>query len=295
MSHANPGVHHIRLGDAVVTALNDGQFDADIGWVTGLPAVEAEAVLREGFRVLPPRITVSCFLLRTDKRTIMVDTGAGTGFGHVLGAAKRRLASVGVTPESVDAILLTHAHGDHVGGLLDDAGDAAFPKAELIISGAETTYWLDKEIQAKAPAHAQGGFETAQKCLAPYAKRTRRIHHGGEVLPGITAFELPGHTPGHTGWIVASGGATLFIWADVVHLPGLQFAHPEAGLAFDVDGAQGQVSRKRALDFAATDRLLVAGMHLDFPTFGHVRRVGSAYAFEPLVWAPTHEGLFSPS
>ncbi len=114
------------------------------------------------------------------------------------------------------------------------------------------------------------------------------------MLPGVTAVELAGHTPGHTGWMIASGGAALFIWADVVHLPGLQFAHPDVGLAFDVDGAKGKAARHRALDMAATDRLLVAGMHLDFPTFGHVRRAGAGYAFEPLVWAPTDVGLFAP-
>jgi len=115
------------------------------------------------------------------------------------------------------------------------------------------------------------------------------------VLPGVKAVALYGHTPGHTGFMISSGGQTLFMWTDVVHLPGLQLAHPEAGLAFDVDGEQGKASRLRALDMAASDRLMVAGIHLDFPTFGHVRRAGGGYAFEPMVWSPTDEGLFPPA
>jgi glyoxylase-like metal-dependent hydrolase (beta-lactamase superfamily II) len=291
MSHTNPGVHHTRVGDATVTALNDGQFDADFAWVTGLSGAEAEGMLRDSFRVLPPRITVSCFLLRMGGRTIMVDAGGGAAMGHLLGATQRRLAAIGVAPASVDTLLITHCHVDHVHGLLDDAGGALFPNAELVINGAETAFWLNKEIEAQAPESAQAYFGIAQRALAPYAARTRLVQDGDEVLPGITAVHLPGHTPGHTGFRIASGDATLLIWGDVVHLPGLQFGHPVAGMAFDIDGEQGRATRARALDMVATDRVLLAGMHLDFPTFGHVRRAGSGYAFEPLVWTPTDEGL----
>ena len=292
MSHANPGIHHVTLGDATVTALNDGQFDADVAYVTGLPAAEAEAMLRDSFRIVPPRITVSCFLVRMGGRTILVDAGAGGAMGHVLGHAKDKLTALGVAPASVDTLLITHAHVDHVNGLLDGAGGALFPNAELVISAAETGFWLNKDIEAKAPDAAKPYFGIAQRALAPYAARTRLIKDGDEVLPGVTAVHLPGHTPGHTGFRIASGDATMLIWGDVVHLPGLQFAQPVAGMAFDIDGDLGRATRARAMDMVATDRMLLAGMHLDFPTFGHVRRAGTGYAFEPMVWAPTESGLF---
>ncbi len=293
MPHANPGFHHIKDGDATVTALNDGQFDADLAWVTGLPAAEAEAMLRDSFRIVPPRITVSCFLVRMGGRTILVDAGGGGAMGHMLGAAKQRLTALGVTPASIDTLLITHAHVDHVNGLLDAAGGALFPNAELVINEAETGFWLHKDVQAKAPEAAQAYFGIARRALAPYAARTRLVRDGAEVLPGVTAVHLPGHTPGHTGFRIASGDATLLIWGDVGHLPGLQFGQPVAGMAFDIDGEQGRATRARALDMVATDRVLLAGMHLDFPAFGHVRRAGTGYAFEPMVWAPTESGLFS--
>ena len=265
MPHANPGIHHVKVGDAVVTALNDGQFDADLAWVTGLPANEAEGLLRETFRVLPPRITVSCFLIRVGGKNILIDGGAGGAMGHVLGHARHRLAAIGVAPDSIDTLLITHAHVDHVNGLLDESGGALYPNADLFIHQAETDFWLSEAVQAQAPESAQMYFGIAQRALAPYAARTRRIKDGDEVLPGITAL----------------------------HLPGLQFAQPVAGMAFDIDGEQGRATRARTLDLVATDKLLLAGMHLDFPTFGHVRRAGAGYAFEPVVWAPTDSGLFS--
>jgi glyoxylase-like metal-dependent hydrolase (beta-lactamase superfamily II) len=284
MQTSNAGIHHIKVGDIGVTALNDGAFQASTDFLVGPTKAESEALLAGTFRRNPPWITISCFLLSIGERRVLVDIGSGTAFGPDHGKARQHLTTLGVQPEEIDTVLVTHAHIDHISGLIDPAGAAWFPKAELVLHEAEPAFWLSAENAAKAPESARSGFATAAAGLTPYAARTRTVTNGGEALPGITSVHLPGHTPGHTGWLIASGNDSLLIWGDVVHLPGIQFARPDAGMGFDVDVELGRASRARAFDMAATDRLRVAGMHLDFPLFGHVARAGTGYAFVPEVW-----------
>jgi glyoxylase-like metal-dependent hydrolase (beta-lactamase superfamily II) len=292
MTEANPGIHHVRVGDAVVTVLNDGQFDASLDLVLGLAKADGEALLRGSHRVTPPRITVSCFVIRMSGRTILVDHGTGDAYGPVLGHAREKLGAIGVRAEDVDTILVTHAHPDHVMGLVGPGGGARFPRAELLVHRIEHDFWMSETNAAKAPEAAKEAFRHAQTGLRPYAGRTRLIEDGQEVAPGITAKFLPGHTPGHTGYLITSAGQSLLIWGDVVHLPGIQFARPEAGMAFDSDAEQARATRRQAFEMTAREGVLVAGIHLDFPTLGHVVRHGDGHAWEPLVWAPTDSGLF---
>ena len=286
MTSSNTGIHHISVGDIGVTALSDGQFEASLDWVVGVDAATCASLESGAFRALPPRITVSCFLLSIGERRVLVDIGFGDLRGPVFGHARRSLDALGIAPGDIDTVLITHAHVDHVSGLVDAAGAAYFPKAELVLHEAETAYWLDDANLSAAPDMAKDGFATARTALAPYADRTRTVRDGAEALPGVRASHLPGHTPGHTGWLVGGGGDSLLIWGDVVHLPGIQFARPDAGMGFDVDVELGRKSRARAFDMAAADKLLVAGMHLDFPTFGHVARTAGGYVFVPQVWTP---------
>ncbi len=293
MSRSNPGIHSIQIGDVTVTALNDGQFQADYGTVAGLGQAETETLLRDSFRFAPPRISVSCFLIEAAGRRIIVDFGAGGKFGALLGYAMSRLADLEIEPNSIDTILLTHAHVDHIGGLMDDGGAPIFDNAELVVNAAEVAFWSDDAIRGGAPDDAKGYFDLARTAFSAYAGRTRHISDKQAVLPGITAHHLPGHTPGHTGYIIESAGQSLFIWADTVHLPGIQFARPDAGVTFDTDAEQARATRRRVFDMTANDRVMVAGIHHDFPLFGHVRRSGDAYAFEPVVWTPSATGLMA--
>ncbi len=283
-----PGVQHIAIGDIVVTALNDGTLGGSmldfLDLITGVSKEVAATRQRATFRAVPPWLVVNTYLLHLADRLVLVDGGCGAMFGPAAGLLTADLAAIGVQLSAIDTILLTHLHPDHVGGLVDGAGHATFGNAELVLHAAEPAYWSEPKVLAQASeGQEKHSVQLSLATLAAYRDRTRTVSHG-EVLPGVSAVHLPGHTPGHTGWLVASGADSLLIWGDIVHLPGVQFAHPEAGMLFDVDGAQAIATRRRMMDMAATDGLRVAGMHLDFPGFGHVVREGNAYAFIPEPW-----------
>jgi glyoxylase-like metal-dependent hydrolase (beta-lactamase superfamily II) len=282
-----PGVYHHTVGDVTVSALNDGAFEAAFAYLTHIPSDEAEALHRASFRAIPPWITINCFLLQKDERLILVDSGCGTAMGPGLGALDRNLRALSVQPGDIDTVLATHLHPDHIGGLVDSNGGAVFPNAELVVHEADLRFWGDDATLAQAANDQDRGFvQLARATIAAYHDRTRSLT-GGEALPGISLIPEPGHTPGHSGWLIASGDDSLLIWGDIVHMPGVQFPRPGVGLGFDIDGDQAIASRRRIFDMVATDRLAVAGMHLDFPCFGHVVKAAEGYAFIPNVWTPT--------
>jgi glyoxylase-like metal-dependent hydrolase (beta-lactamase superfamily II) len=183
-------------------------------------------------------------------------------------------------------VLMTHLHPDHEAGLLDAGGKAVFPNAELAVHEDELAFWRDDSAMARASDEGKGDFALARTALAAYRDRIRTVKTD-EVLPGVRAFPTPGHTPGHTAWLAESNGDALLIWGDVIHFPGIQFAIPEASVAFDIDSQAAAVARRKVLDFAAGERLRVAGIHLDFPTFGYVVPSGTSYRFIQDVWRPS--------
>ena len=150
-----------------------------------------------------------------------------------------------------------------------------FPNAELIVHEVEAAFWLDRTLQDNDPERITRNSKAQRAVTAPYRDRIRRIKDG-EVLPGITAMLRPGHTPGHTNWLIQSGGERILIWGDIVHLAAVQLARPEARLIYDVDSDMAAATRQRVLDWVASERL-VAGAHLGFPGFGRVERTGDRF------------------
>ena len=141
-----------------------------------------------------------------------------------------------------------------------------------------------ENILASVPEGSRGFFDMARRAVAPYADRLRLLAGEGEAAPGFTALDLPGHTPGHTGFMLDAGGEGLLFWGDLIHSTALQFAEPGWTIAFDADPVQTVATRRRMLDRAVADNLLVTGAHLDFPALGRVLRQGAAYAWQPAPW-----------
>lgn len=281
-----PGLYHRRVGEVSVTALSDGYLDAPYSILANMAPDEAEALLTEGFQPAPPRISVNCFLLRAGGRTALVDTGSGDTMGPTLGQLPRMMAACGVSHADIDTVLLTHMHPDHSNGLTGEDGTRLFPEAQIVVGEADLRHWHDDAAMARAnESQKVRYFQGARFQAAPYMDRMSDAR--GEVFPNVTAVPLPGHTPGHTGYLIESAGESLLVWGDVCHIPGIQLRRPEAAMIFDSDPDAAAATRKRILDRAASERLLVAGMHLHFPGFGHVARQGDGYAIVPEAWAFT--------
>jgi glyoxylase-like metal-dependent hydrolase (beta-lactamase superfamily II) len=283
-----PGVYHRKIGDIVVTGISDGYNDGNLEILRNIDADLAREILVSAFRPVR-RISINAFVVHTRAGPVLIDTGTGGSLSPTNGFLIRNLAAAGLKPEDIGSILLTHMHPDHSAGLTStETGKPFFPNAELVMHEAEPNYWLDDAEMARAPNdRVKAMFEHSRGQIAPYKARTR-LFSRGEVLPGITAVPIPGHTPGHTGYMISSAGQQLLIWGDVVHIPEVQVAVPDAGTNFDVDYERARQSRKKILDQVATDRLLVAGMHLHFPGFHYVARQGDGYVLHAEAW---HHGL----
>jgi glyoxylase-like metal-dependent hydrolase (beta-lactamase superfamily II) len=278
----NPGHYTRKTGPYTVTALHDGTLAAPPGAVLlGITPEEAEALLAARFRGPGLLLHINAYLIQGEGRTILIDTGAGPNMGPTAGRMMPNLAAAGVLPSDVDTILLTHFHGDHSGGLVAADGMAIFPRAELLYAPEEAAFWFDDANAAAAPEAKRGAFAAAKAAAAPYRERMRAI--GEDAAPGITRGPLPGHTPGHSGYQV---GGELLIWGDIMHVPDIQAPRPTVGVGFDVDPALAIKTREDILAKAASERLLVAGMHMHFPGFTHVTKAAEGYALVPEAWSP---------
>ncbi|MEO1198979.1 MAG: MBL fold metallo-hydrolase [Pseudomonadota bacterium] len=278
------GVYRRRIGDIVVTALSDGYIDLDPDMLTGSTHDENVALLGRSF--LPEGTvdtSINGYVIETGGKTLLVDGGAAEAFGPTAGKMQASLAAAGVKPEAIDMVFCSHLHPDHV-GLFTDNGQAAFANAEFVTHKAEHGFWTNDDNFASADDDVKGFAAVAQGAVTPYANQLRLIEDGADLVQGVTARHMPGHTPGHTGLMLSSNGAELLIWIDIVHVGPVQFARPEITIPFDVDQPAAAATRAKVLDEVVSDRLEIAGSHLVFPSFGHIERDGSGYRFIPSRW-----------
>ena len=279
-----PAVYNRRIGEILVTTVCDGYIDVPSEVLTNISSAESEVLLEKNFRPQRPRITVNSFLIRSAGRTALIDAGSGNTLGPTLGWIPNNFKAAGIDLNAIDTVMLTHMHPDHSNGLLDASGANLFPAAELLMHENEVAHWRNDARREQADARQRVYFDTARHRLDRYAEQLRTVREGQIVFPGVEAIAVPGHTPGHTAYRIASGSESLLIWGDIVHVPEVQISRPEVGVAFDTDPAAAVVTRRRILDMAMTDKLLVAGMHIHFPGFSHVVRNGTTYALVPEVY-----------
>jgi glyoxylase-like metal-dependent hydrolase (beta-lactamase superfamily II) len=213
-----------KVGDIELTALSDGRLATSLDVILGMD--RAEAARLAGMTGDNLHIAVNAFLLKLAGKWALIDVGAGDSMGPELGRLAENLRTFGVAPEEIAAVFLTHIHPDHSNGLVDASGQAVYPNAELILHETEARFWLDRDEASGENERIRRNIAKAAVATAPYRHRMRTVREG-EAMAGVAAVALPGHTPGHTGWMIASGKESLLIWGDLVHLASVQVARPD--------------------------------------------------------------------
>ena len=272
---ANPDVHAFQVGQLQLTALRDGgmAFPASNAQMSPWAnTAEVEQLLASnGVADKSVHLSIQPLLVRDGERIVLIDTGAAGEMGTD-GRLLASLAAAGVQPDQVTDILISHGHGDHVGGLFAGDGALAFPNAAIRISIPE---W--------AAMHDNAEFEQQVRTMTP---RVRPFAPGSKVTPSITAVSLDGHTPGHTGYEIQSGTERLLYIGDALHSSIISVQRPDWTLAWDADGADAKVTRQRLLERGASDSLRIYGVHFPFPGLGRFQRRDDGFVWVPEAVAP---------
>lgn len=282
---APPCFYPFHIGALPACVVSDGPLTlppAPTIW-TAVPQAAAEADLAAAF--LPTdrtEVEQNALVLEVGGELILFDAGLGEArlYGPQSGRLTRSLHEAGIAPADIAAVVLTHAHSDHCWGLTTPDGTARFPNARIYMARGEFDFWAG-EPQGERLARSVAGVK---RHLLPLRDRIAFIQDGEEFLPGITALATPGHTPGHTSYMIASDGASLCVTADVVHHPVMSFRHVAAGAIFDADPAQAVRTRSDLLGRLADAGTEMIGYHLPWPGLGHVQREakrGEGFRFLP--------------
>jgi glyoxylase-like metal-dependent hydrolase (beta-lactamase superfamily II) len=290
-----PGFYRYKVGSYECTSINDGarSFPLPDTFVTNVPKTEALAEAAASY--MPQGMVTVPFnpqLINTGSKLILVDTGNGVAnlepTKGAIGRTLQNLAAAGVDPKSIDTVLLSHLHPDHTNGIRALDGSLAFPNAEIMVPTIDWAFWTSEENAAKAQSNPlmKTYFANVKQTFAGLENKVTKYDWGREVAPGITSVEAPGHTPGHTAFVVASGNSKILLQSDVTNIPEFFLRNPDWHVAYDNDPELAQKTRHKFYDMASAEKALVVGFHFTFPSMGHVEKDGAKYRLVPIAWNP---------
>ena len=286
----NAAVYHFKVGDFSAMVVSDGTLSFPASFF--VPKADSNAVttvLTEHFLSTENVFAhVNALYIETNEHKVLIDTGAGNAFGPTAGHLLENLKAAGIAATDIDTVILTHAHPDHIGGILDADGQLRLPNAWFYISQAEAGFWMADTVEMPNSLLDEetriGMIATAKRNLAAIRDRTTLFAMGDEVIPHIQAVNSVGHTPGQASFLITSGEDSLLSTGDVFFSDPLNLENPDWEVVFDVDPEQGVIARRELLETVTAERRLLLVPHMPFPGLGHVRTQKDAYGWEPVVW-----------
>jgi len=278
-----PYWHRFELGDAEVTVVSDGPLPLGdpSGTFTGVPKEEVKKMLSDNF-LNPDNVVLeqNSPVVNTGDKLILFDTGMGTSqaFGPTTGRQQKSLMEAGIKAGDIDAVVLSHAHIDHIGGIVGADDKPLFPNAQYYISQADFDYWTD---EGKLGSPLKDFVVHARKNLLPVRDRLVFFKDGQEILPGVQAMAAPGHTVGHHIFMVTSNGKSFAFLGDLTHHAVLLLERPLMEFSYDTDPKQSAQSRVKMLTMLAANKIPVMSYHFAWPGYGHVAKAGDGFRYYP--------------
>ena len=289
-----PGWYRYKVGSIEVTAATDGARANPLTdtFIRNVKKDDINKALEAGY-MEKDKITVpyTPIAVNTGSKLVVIDTGLGPALYEqskgAVGQFHSNLAAAGIDRGAVDAVILSHFHGDHINGLLAADNKPAFPNAEILVPAGEWKFWNDDGEMSKATGNAlvEGNFKNIKRVFGALGNKVTQYEPGKEVVPGITSVATHGHTPGHVSHIIASGNAKVMVQADVTNVP-LFVQNPGWVIQFDMDAAAAEATRRKFYDMLVAEKMLVQGFHYPFPSLGHIEKAGTGYRVVPVPWSP---------
>jgi glyoxylase-like metal-dependent hydrolase (beta-lactamase superfamily II) len=290
------GFYRYKVGSIEVTVVADGINRVPItdSFVLNAKKDQVNAALAAAF--MDKDIFIAPYnpiVVNTGAKLAMIDTGTGEAAYKASQGANGQfltnLAAAGIDANAIDAVIISHYHGDHMNGLLKADNSLAFPNAEILVPAPEHKYWMDDgEMSRASTPRIEGLFKNTRRVMrGEVLKRLRTYEWDKEVISGILAVGAPGHSPGHTNHIITSGTGKVYVQADLTHAPFLFARNPGWRPYFDHDPIAAETTRRKVYDMLVAEKMLVQGFHYPFPSLAHVDKTASGYREIPVAWNPT--------